>query len=316
MKALVTGGAGFIGSHLCEALLEKGFAVACVDDLLTGKKENIAHLLDNKGFVFKKSSVCDPVRISGKIDIVFHLASPASPKDYMKYPLETLKANSIGTFNTLELAKEKKAAYFLASTSEVYGDPAVSPQKEDYNGNVSCTGPRSIYDEGKRFSEALTTQYKRSFGLNIKIARFFNTYGPRMKADDGRVIPNFITQSLKGLPLTIYGDGTQTRSFCYIDDLVEGIIKFAGSSDQGPMNLGNPNEFTIKELADLVNRRSGRSLGNVAYEPLPQDDPKQRRPDISKAKAAIGWEPKIGLEEGLDRTVGWFSQKLSIIPGE
>lgn len=316
MKALVTGGAGFIGSHLCESLLERGFAVACVDDLLTGNKENIAHLLDNKDFAFQKASVCDPVRISGKIDIVFHLASPASPKDYMKYPLETLKANSIGTFNTLELAKGKKAVYFLASTSEVYGDPAVSPQNESYNGNVNCTGPRSVYDEGKRFAESLATQYKRSFGINLKIARFFNTYGPRMKADDGRVIPNFIAQSLKGLPLTIYGDGTQTRSFCYIDDLVEGIIKFAGSSGQGPMNLGNPNEFTIKELADLVNRRSGRSSENIVYEPLPQDDPKQRRPDISKAKAAIGWEPRIQLEEGIDKTIEWFRQSSLFMPGK
>ena len=306
MRALVTGGAGFIGSHLCEALLEKSYEIICLDSLLTGNKKNIEALLQNKKFRFAEKSVCEPIKIEGKIDIVFHLASPASPKDYMKYPLETLKANSIGTLNTLELAKEKKAVYFLASTSEIYGDPAVSPQSEEYNGNVSCIGPRSVYDEGKRFSEALATEYKRSFGLDIKIARFFNTYGPRMKAQDGRVVPNFIDQSLKGLPLTIYGNGSQTRSFCYIDDLIEAITKFTGSAETGPLNLGNPDEFTIKELADLINKKFGKSADNLKYEPLPQDDPKQRRPDISKARALLGWEPKINLEDGLKRTVEWF----------
>ncbi len=306
MKALVTGGAGFIGSHLCDALIERSFEVICLDNLLTGSEKNIAHLLQNKKFEFKKGSACEPIKINGKIDAVFHLASPASPKDYMEYPIETLKANSLGTLNTLELAKEKKAVYFLASTSEVYGDPAVSPQKENYNGNVSCTGPRSVYDEGKRFSEALAMQYKRSFGVNIKIARFFNTYGPRMKINDGRVVPNFIDQSLKGLPLTIYGNGSQTRSFCYIEDLIEAIITFAESAGTGPLNLGNPDEFTIKEFAGLVNKKFGNPADNIKYEPLPQDDPKQRRPDISEAKKLLGWEPAVALEKGLDKTIEWF----------
>ncbi|MFA5104213.1 MAG: UDP-glucuronic acid decarboxylase family protein [Candidatus Margulisiibacteriota bacterium] len=306
MRALITGGAGFIGSHLCEALLDNSYEVICLDNLLTGIKNNIEHLFRNKAFRFEEISVCDPFHTKDKIDIIFHLASPASPKDYMKYPLETLKANSIGTLNTLELAKEKKAVYFLASTSEIYGDPDISPQTEKYNGNVSCTGPRSVYDEGKRFAESLASQYKRSFGLDIKIARFFNTYGPRMKAMDGRVIPNFIDQSLKGLPLSIYGDGSQTRSFCYIDDLIDAIIRFAGSSETGPLNLGNPNEFTIKYLADLINKMFKKPADNIRHEPLPQDDPKQRRPDISKAKKLLVWAPKIELEKGLKNTIDWF----------
>lgn len=309
MSIVVTGGAGFIGSHLCEALLERSYEVVCLDNLLTGSRLNISGLLKNGKFRFEEASVCEPLMVEDDVEIIFHLASPASPKDYMEFPLETMKANSLGTLNTLELARRKKAVYFLASTSEIYGDPAVSPQNEGYNGNVSCTGPRSIYDEGKRFAEALTMQYKRSFGLNVKIARFFNTYGPRMKALDGRVIPNFIWQAMNNEPLTVYGNGSQTRSFCYIDDLIEAIIKFAASKETGPLNLGNPDEFTIADLARLVNKMFGKQENNVKFEPLPQDDPKQRRPDISKARDLLGWEPKVPLEQGLRSIIEHFRSR-------
>lgn len=307
MKAVVAGGAGFIGSHFCDLLLQKDWEVVCVDNLITGTEKNILHDLSNKSFKFMEHDISIPFNIDGKLDFVINLASPASPVDYMNFPIETMKAGSLGTLNTLELAKAKGAKYLISSTSEVYGDPLVSPQPEGYWGNVNPIGPRSVYDESKRFSEALVTAYKRKFGLHTKIARFFNTYGPRMKALDGRVVPNFIVQALKGEALTVYGDGSQTRSFCYIDDLIDGLYKFMTSDITEPVNLGNPNEFTILEFSKLVNKYFGRKEDNIILEPLPTDDPRQRRPDISKAKSLLGWEPKIGIDEGMKRTIEWFS---------
>ncbi len=306
MRALVTGGAGFIGSHLCDELLKAGADVICLDNLITGSEENIAHNLGNSSFKFIKHDVCRPVNIEEKLDYVLHLASPASPKDYLKYPIETMNANSVGTLNMLELARKKGASFLLASTSEIYGDPLVSPQTEEYLGNVSCTGPRSVYDEAKRFAEALTSSYVREFSLDAKIARFFNTYGPRMRKNDGRAIPNFIWQAMKNDPLTVYGNGSQTRSFCYISDLVNGLIKLMKIKVDSPVNLGNPCEISILELARIVNRLFNKNENNVSYQPLPQDDPKQRRPEISKAKALLDWEPKIGFDEGIKNTVEWF----------
>lgn len=307
MIFLVTGGAGFIGSHLCERLLKNGHKVICVDNLLTGTKKNIEPLLFNSNFKFIEQDITEKLITNEKVDYVVNLASPASPKDYLSLPIETLKVGSLGTLNTLEFALKKNAKYLFASTSEVYGDPKITPQTEEYWGNVNPIGPRSVYDESKRFSEALVFAYKRKFNLDIKIIRIFNTYGPKMKLDDGRVIPNFISQSLKNQPLTIYGDGLQTRSFCYIDDLIDGIIKFLNVDESGPINLGNPEEFTIKELADLINKIFNKPLTNIKYEPLPQDDPKQRKPDISKAKKLLNWEPKVKLEVGIKKTIDWFS---------
>lgn len=308
MKALVAGGAGFIGSHLCDALLALGWEVICVDNLITGSEKNISRALGNKSFRFVKQNISEPFSVEDCVDHVINLASPASPVDYMNLPVETMKAGSLGTLNTLELAKDKKAKYLFASTSEVYGDPLVNPQKEDYWGNVNPTGPRSVYDESKRFSEALVSAYARKLGLHTKIIRLFNTYGPRMKADDGRVIPNFISQSLKGLPLTVYGDGSQTRSFCYIDDIIEALVKLLKSEERGPVNLGNPEEFTIKHLADMLNKKFDKPLSNIEFKPLPQDDPKQRRPDISRAKSVLGWEPKVGIREGIEATLRYFRE--------
>ena len=310
MKFLVAGGAGFIGSHLCDRLLKSGNRVICADNLLTGSKTNIQTALKNDNFEFIQVDICksDFVEkiMEKNLDFVINLASPASPVDYLNFPVETMKVGSIGTLNTLELANACNAKYFFASTSEVYGDPKVSPQNEGYWGNVNPIGPRSVYDESKRFSEALIFSYKRKFNLDIKIARIFNTYGPRMRKNDGRVIPNFISQALKDMPLTIYGDGSQTRSFCYIDDLIDGTIKMLESNETGPINLGNPNEFTIKELAEMVNKNFNKPLSNIKFSPLPEDDPKQRRPDISKAKNLLGWEPKIDLQTGLELTIKWF----------
>lgn len=306
MRALVTGGAGFIGSHLCDELLKAGADVICLDNLITGSEENISHNFSNPRFKLIKHDICRPIDIEDKLDHILHLASPASPKDYLKYPIETMNANSVGTLNMLDLARKKGAAFLLASTSEVYGDPLVSPQTEEYLGNVSCTGPRSVYDEAKRFAEALTCSYIREFSLDARIARFFNTYGPRMRKNDGRAIPNFIWQAMKNDPLTVYGNGSQTRSFCYISDLVNGIIKLMGTKVDSPVNLGNPCEISILELARIMNRLFNKNENNVSYQPLPQDDPKQRRPEISKAKALLGWEPKIGFDEGIKNTVEWF----------
>jgi len=307
LKILITGGAGFIGSHLCDFLLEKGHYVICVDNLLTGDIKNIKHNLQNKRFEFIKYDVTKPLKIPGKIDYVLHFASPASPVDYMNYPLETLDAGSAGTKNLLELAKKKKAKFLLASTSEVYGDPKVSPQSEEYFGNVNPVGPRSVYDEAKRFAEALTSAYVREKLVDVRIVRIFNTYGPRMGLDDGRVVPNFIKQALTGQPLTVYGDGSQTRSFCYVSDMVAGIYKFMYVKINEPVNLGNPKELKIIDFANAILKLTG-SRSKIAYKPLPQDDPKQRRPDISKAKKELGWAPEVDLEEGLRKTIEWFSR--------
>lgn len=307
MRIVITGGAGFIGSHLVKMWLKEGHEVIVVDNLITGRLENIANT-DGKLTVMRYDC-CNFLYIDGPVDYVAHFASPASPAHYMRYPIETLLVNSIGTWRTLGLARVKGAKYILASTSEVYGDPLVSPQDESYWGNVNPIGVRSVYDESKRFAEALTMAYHRHYGLDTRIARIFNTYGPGMRIDDGRVIPNFIWQALKGEPLTIYGDGTQTRSFCYIDDLVEGIKRLMEADAHQPINLGNPNEVRIIDLANLIINLTG-SKSKIEFKPLPEDDPKQRCPDISRAKQLLGWEPKVTLEEGLKITIEYFKRIL------
>lgn len=302
---LITGGAGFIGSYLCDFLLDKGFRVICVDNFVTGNKKNIEHLKNNKDFILIEHDISKHIKIDDPIDYVMHFASPASPIDYQKIPIQTLKAGSLGTHNTLGLALAKKAKYMLASTSEVYGDPKVSPQPESYWGNVNPTGPRGCYDEAKRFAEALVMAYHRIHKLNIRIARIFNTYGPRMRKDDGRVVPNFINQALSNKPITIYGDGKQTRSFCYILDLIEGIYKLMMSDINDPVNLGNPEEHTILEFAEII-KDLIKSKSKVVFKELPTDDPHVRCPNISKAKKELGWEPKVSLKEGLTKTVERF----------
>jgi len=306
---LITGGAGFIGSHLCDRLIANGFKIICIDNLITGNINNVKHLLKNKKLEFIKHNISKPIKIKGRIDYILHFASPASPVDYLNYPIQTLKVGSLGTHNTLGLAKEKKAKFILASTSEVYGDPLVHPQKENYWGNVNPIGIRGCYDESKRFAEAIVMAYKRVHKIDTRIVRIFNTYGPRMRGKDGRVIPNFISQALEGKALTVYGDGTQTRSFCYVDDLIDGIYKLINASINEPVNLGNPGEFTILELAKIVIRLTN-SKSKIVFKVLPQDDPKQRRPDISKAKNKLHWQPKIKLEKGLNRTINWFRNKI------
>lgn len=309
MAVLITGGAGFIGSHLCEKLLDEGFKVICLDNLITGRVLNIKHLLCNKKFIFIKQDVSVAITIKANIAYVLHFASCASPDDYLKYPIQTLGAGAFGTRNALELAYAKKAKFLLASTSEVYGDPLLHPQPESYWGNVNPVGVRGCYDEAKRFAEALTMAYLRVHKVDTRIVRIFNTYGPRMRIKDGRVVPNFIGQALHNKPLTLYGSGSQTRSFCYVDDLVLGIYKLMHSEMHYPLNLGNPNEFTILQLAKLVKKLSG-TKARLAFRQLPQDDPKQRKPDISKAKKLLNWQPKIELEEGLTRTIAWFKSHL------
>ncbi len=304
-SVLITGGAGFIGSHLCEKLLREGYGVICMDNLITGKKENIAHLLNNPDFKFIQHDVSKYIDIKENLDFILHFASPASPIDYQLYPIQTLKVGSLGTHNSLGLAKAKKAAFLLASTSEIYGDPLVNPQTEDYWGNVNCVGPRGVYDEAKRFAEAITLAYHRTHKIDTKIARIFNTFGEKMRKDDGRAVPNFITQSLNNQPLTIYGSGFQTRSFCYIDDLVDGVYRLMLSELNEPVNLGNPNEMTVLELAKEIIRLSN-SKSKVIYKTLPKDDPKVRCPNIEKAKSKLGWVPRVNLEEGLSRTIAWF----------
>lgn len=311
---LITGAAGFIGSHLAERFLRDGFRVVGVDNLLTGSEENLIPFKGDSRFTDLRHNVCQSLEIPDPVDYVLHFASPASPADYLNYRVQTLKVGALGTHNTLGLAKAKRAAFLLASTSEVYGDPLVHPQREDYWGNVNPIGPRGVYDEAKRFAEALTMAYQRTHGLNTKIARIFNTYGPRMRLKDGRAIPNFITQALRGEPITVYGDGTQTRSFCYIDDLVEGIRKLLFSQVLDPVNLGNPSEMTILELAKTILKQTG-SRSEIVFQSLPEDDPKQRRPDITKAKREIGWEPRVSLEDGLVKTVPYFSKALQERPG-
>jgi len=306
MKAvLVSGGAGFIGSHLCERLLSGGSRVICVDNFVTGRKENVNHLFSDKNFSLVEHDITQPLKVKEKIDRIFNLASPASPVDFEKIPLEILAANSAGTGNMLELAAEKNARFLQASTSEVYGDPLEHPQKETYWGNVNPNGPRSCYDEGKRFSEALAMAYSRARGVEVRIARIFNTFGPRMRPDDGRVVPNFIMQALHGKPLTVYGKGEQTRSFCYVSDLVGGIVRLMDSSYPLPVNIGNPDEFTVLQLAEEVIRLTG-SKSKISFKPLPKDDPAKRKPDISVAKKQLGWQPKTRLEEGLKATIEWF----------
>ena len=305
MRVLITGGAGFIGSHLVDYYLKGGDEVLVIDNLITGRAENIKEHLGKKRFTFLKKDICEVTKIQSSFDLIMHFASPASPFDYLKYPIETLKAASFGTYNMLEIAKQKKAKFLLASTSEVYGDPEKHPQKEEYWGNVNSVGPRAVYDEGKRFAEAMTVAYHRKFDLRIGIIRIFNTYGARMRSGDGRVIPAFVTEALKNRPLPIFGNGSQTRSFCYIEDMVRGIVKMAQTDYTMPMNLGNPKEFTILELAEKVIRLCD-SKSKYKYFPLPEDDPKKRKPDISRAKKILKWEPRVGLEQGLRKVIEWF----------
>jgi dTDP-glucose 4,6-dehydratase len=304
MRVLVTGGAGFLGSHLCDALLAEGHRVVCVDNLITGRSANIAHLKNEPGFEFRQLDIIEP-HDCGPVDYIFDFASPASPVDYMEHGIETLKVGSLGVFNTLELARKYGATFFLASTSECYGDPQEHPQKESYWGNVNPVGPRSVYDESKRFAEAATVAYHRYHKVDVRIVRIFNTYGPRLQLNDGRVISNFMKQALRGEELTVYGDGTQTRSFCYVSDEIEGILKLAWSNESEPVNIGNPSEFTILQCAEEVLAVTG-SKSKIVFQPLPQDDPKQRRPDISKAKRLFGWEPKIDLRTGLKLSLDYF----------
>lgn len=309
MRVMVTGGAGFLGSHLCEALVADGCSVVCVDNLLTGRSANMASLKNESHFEFHELDVSAPFDL-GAVDFIFDFASPASPVDYMRHGVETLKAGSYGTFNALELARKYKAGFLLASTSECYGDPNVHPQTETYWGNVNSIGPRSVYDEAKRFAEAATMAYHRYHGVNTRIVRIFNTYGPRLQLNDGRVISNFMKQALRGDDLTIFGDGSQTRSFCYVSDEIEGILLLSRSQEHLPVNIGNPNEFTMVECAHEVLRATGSS-SRISFLPLPEDDPKQRCPDISKAKRLLGWEPKIQLREGLERSLDYFKQAIA-----
>jgi dTDP-glucose 4,6-dehydratase len=308
MRVLVTGGAGFIGSHLCDALVAEGNDVVCVDNLLTGSLRNIAHLKNNSRFEFIERDINEPYDV-GKVDYIFNLASPASPVDYMEHGIETLKVGSLGSIHSLELAKKYGAKYLVSSTSECYGDPLEHPQKETYWGNVNPIGPRSVYDESKRFAEAMTMAYHRYHKVDTRILRIFNTYGPRLQLNDGRVISNFMKQALRGEPLTVYGDGKQTRSFCYVTDEVDGILRLSRSEEHYPVNIGNPIEFTILECAKLVLKVTGSS-SPISYEPLPQDDPKQRRPDISKAQHLLQWQPRIDLESGLELSMAYFKQAI------
>ena len=307
--SLVTGGAGFLGSHLCQRLLSEGHSVTCVDNLITGKVANIAPLLESDSFSFIEHDVSQPFEVDGSVDNVLHFASPASPIDYLELPIQTLKVGSLGTHNTLGLAKAKKARYLLASTSEVYGDPLVHPQSEDYWGNVNPVGPRGVYDEAKRFAEAMVMAYHRYHSLETRIVRIFNTFGPRMRPRDGRVVPAFIQQALLGQPLTVFGDGSQTRSFCYVDDLIEGIWRLLNSDTSDPVNIGNPHEMTILQFAELILEMTGGE-SEIEHQPLPVDDPKIRQPDISRAKSVLGWEPGIPVRQGLEKTIGFFRSHL------
>ena len=306
--SVVTGGAGFLGSHLCDRLLAEGHQVVAIDSLLTGSLDNIAHLSENESFRFIQHDVTKFIDLEGDVDNIYHLASPASPIDYLELPIQTLKVGSLGTHNALGLAKAKQARFLLASTSEVYGDPLIHPQKEDYWGNVNPIGPRGVYDEAKRFAEAITFAYHRTHGVDTKIVRIFNTYGPRMRLNDGRVVPAFIGQALAGEPLTVFGDGSQTRSFCYVSDLIDGIFRLSQSASQGPVNIGNPREMSILEfgekILELIDTKS-----EIEYKPLPVDDPKVRQPDISLAKELLGWSPQIAFEDGIRETIDFFRKK-------
>jgi dTDP-glucose 4,6-dehydratase len=308
---LVTGGAGFLGSHVCDRLLERGDTVECLDNFITGRRSNIEHLLGDPRFVLVEHDITKPYSPPAPPSLVLHMASPASPPAYLANPLPTLEVGSAGTINALNIAREAGATLLLTSTSEVYGDPEVNPQPESYRGSVSCTGPRSVYDEAKRFAEAAVMAYHRSYDVDTKIVRIFNTYGPRLAPGDGRAVSNFIRQALEGDPLTIYGEGSQTRSFCYVDDLVDGILLAASSDSAEPVNLGNPEERTIAELAGLILQKTGSSSSTITLD-LPEDDPKVRCPDISRARELLGWEPKVGLEEGLDATIAWLAAELGV----
>lgn len=307
MRILVSGGAGFVPSHMCDRLLQEGHEVVAVDNFLTGRPQNVAHLAGHPRFQFLQADVTGPFPLEGRLDYVLHLASPASPVDYLNAPIETMMVGSLGTKNLLDLALAHSAGFLFSSTSECYGDPTEHPQKESYWGNVNPVGPRSVYDEAKRFAEALTMAYHRKYGLRTRIARIFNTYGPRMKLNDGRVVPQFVDQALRGQPLTVYGDGSQTRSFCYVSDLVDGLYRLMHSEEAFPVNLGNPNEITILEFAQRILRLTGAS-SSIEYRALPEDDPKQRQPDITKARTLLGWEPQVALEDGLRRTIEYFSE--------
>jgi dTDP-glucose 4,6-dehydratase len=308
-RALVTGGAGFLGSHLSDALLAEGWDVVVVDNLLTGRRANFAHLKNQLRFEFVEKDICEPFDV-GKVDYVFHFASPASPLDYSNHGIATLKVGSFGTFHALDVAHKYGAKYFVSSTSECYGDPLEHPQKETYWGNVNPIGPRSVYDEAKRFTEAVTMAYRRYHKVDTHIVRIFNTYGPRMQLNDGRVVPNFMKQALRGEPLTVYGDGHQTRSFCYVSDEIDGFVRLSKSDEHLPVNIGNPNEFTILECAQMVLKVTG-SKSQIRHEPLPQDDPKQRCPDITKARQLLQWEPKVDLETGLRKSLGYFRKAVA-----
>ncbi|MEA2081278.1 MAG: UDP-glucuronic acid decarboxylase family protein [Elusimicrobiota bacterium] len=308
MRIVITGGAGFIGSHLCERFLKEGAEVICLDNLIAGSVGNIKHLFSSKNFSFIEYDVTNYIFVDGKVDGILHLASCASPVDYLKFPIQTMKVGSLGTHKALGFAKAKKAVFLMASTSEVYGDPLANPQKEDYWGNVNCVGPRGVYDESKRFSEALTMAYHYTHGVDTRIIRIFNTYGPRMRAHDGRVVPELINQVLEGKALSVFGDGSQTRSFCYIDDLVEGIYRLFKSSENNPVNVGNPDEKKIIDFAKIILEVTGSS-SKIIFGKLPEDDPKVRCPDISRAKNILGWQPEISLKEGLLRTVEYFKSR-------
>jgi dTDP-glucose 4,6-dehydratase len=310
-RTLITGGAGFLGSHLCERFLQEGHEVVCMDNLVTGNPDNVAHLIGHPQFHFVRHDVTHYVYVAGPLDYVLHFASPASPIDYLKLPIQTLKVGALGTHNGLGLAKEKGARFLLASTSEVYGDPLEHPQKETYWGNVNPVGFRGVYDEAKRFAEAITMAYHRYHGVETRIVRIFNTYGPRMRPHDGRVVSSFINQALRGEPLTVFGDGSQTRSFQYVDDLVEGIYRLLLSDEVEPVNIGNPDEITIREFAEEIRALTG-SESPIVYEPLPADDPKIRQPDITKSRAVLGWEPRVPRAEGLRRTVEYFQARIGV----
>jgi dTDP-glucose 4,6-dehydratase len=309
MRVLITGGAGFIGSHLCDYFIARGDEVIAIDNFITGSPDNIAHLKDHPRFHFIRQDVTDYMRVEGYLDAVLHFASPASPVSYIAYPIQTLKVGALGTHKACGLARAKGARFLLASTSEVYGDPKISPQTEDYWGNVNPLGPRGVYDEAKRYAEAMTLAYHRAHDLDTRIVRIFNTYGPRNALDDGRVVPNFIGQAVRGEPLTVHGDGSQTRSFCYVSDLVEGIVRLLESNEVMPVNLGNPNELTILTFAERINAMTGNKAG-IVFRPRPVDDPNRRCPDISKARRLLGWEPRVGLDQGLTKTVAYFAEKI------
>jgi dTDP-glucose 4,6-dehydratase len=309
--AVVTGGAGFLGSHLCDRLVKEGFKVICIDNLITGNSDNVAHLFGNENFLFEKHDVTNFIFIPGQVDYILHFASPASPIDYLKLPIQTLKVGSLGTHKALGLAKEKKARILLASTSEVYGDPAIHPQSEDYWGNVNPIGPRGVYDEAKRFAEALFMAYHRYHGVDTRIVRIFNTYGPRMRLKDGRALPAFVDQALHGEDITVFGDGSQTRSFCYVSDLVDGIFKLLMSNEIYPVNIGNPDEITIKEFAEEVVTLTG-SKSKIIYTELPEDDPKVRQPDITRAQQILGWTPLVDRKEGLKKTIDYFKKRINL----